>query len=221
MTNFKIDIVSDTVCPWCYVGHRRLSKAIAQHTQSNPADTFSIAWHAFYLNPDGAPYPGVNKREMYETKFGGSQRVNAMFSRLSAVGAAEGINFAYGGNTGKTKDSHRLVYLTGKNYGVEKQGKVVEALFKAYFEEEKNITDKAVLLQAATESAAQLPKDVVQGWLDSDEAGKEVDREANEAKAKFVTGVPNFTIQGKYVVEGAEDPSQFLEVFDQVKRDEK
>ncbi|KAH8704231.1 DSBA-like thioredoxin domain protein [Talaromyces proteolyticus] len=218
MTNYKIDIVSDTICPWCYIGHRRLSKAIAQHTQAYPTDTFSISWHAFYLNPDGAAYPGINKMAMYEARLGGPERAKAMAARLTATGAAEGIAFSYGGNTGRTRDSHRLVYLAGQKYGAEKQTQVVEALFRAYFEEEKNITDKAVLLHAATESEARLPRDEVQAWLDSDLGGKEVDQEAYGATSKFVTGVPNFTIQGKYVVEGAEDPAQFLEVFQTVKR---
>jgi predicted DsbA family dithiol-disulfide isomerase len=191
---------------------------MTQHKQAHAADTFDINWHAFYLNPNGAEYPGVNKREMYEGKFGGAARVNAIFSRLSAVGAAEGINFKFGGSTGNTRDSHRLIYLAGQKYGAAAQTKIVLALFRAYFEEEQNITDKAVLLKAAV-SAGGIPQAEAQAWLDSDEGGKEVDREAYNATAKFVTGVPNFTIQEKYVVEGAEEPDSFLDIFERVKAD--
>lgn len=154
-----------------------------------------------------------------------------MFARLSAVGAAEGIAFKFGGRTGRTRDSHRLIWWAGQKQqevgqtetsGEEKtlQTKVVEALFRAYFEEEKNITDRAVLVDAAVQ--AGLEKGEVERFLlESDEGGKDVDGEAAQATRRFVTGVPNFTIQGKYVVEGADDPAAFLEVFEKVKQEEK
>ncbi|KAL1967284.1 hypothetical protein VTN77DRAFT_3330 [Rasamsonia byssochlamydoides] len=217
MTQYNIDIVSDTVCPWCYIGYRRLSKAISQHRQTHPGDTFAITWHAFYLNPHAPAYPGVNKRAMYESKFGGAAQTDAIFARLSAAGAQEGIQFKFGGQTGRTRDSHRLIYLAGKKYGAETQTKVVVDLFRAYFEEERNITDKAVLLKAAV-SGGGIPQAEAQQWLDSDDGGAEVDREAAEAtNVKFVTGVPHFTVNGKYVVEGAEEPDAFVDVFERVK----
>ncbi|KAJ9267212.1 thioredoxin [Paecilomyces variotii] len=221
MTNFKIQIVSDTVCPWCYVGHRRLSRAIATHKQSHPNDTFSITWHAFYLNPGSPFYPGVDKRQHYVSKFG-AQTADAMFARLTAVGAEEGIAFKFGGRTGRTRNSHRLIAYAGKKSDGNNDGlqtRVVEALFKAYFEEEKNITDRAVLLEAGVK--AGLPEAEVEKVLDSDECGAEVDADAERARRRFISGVPHFTIQEKYAVGGAESPDAFLEVFDAVKRDEK
>ncbi|KAL2002891.1 hypothetical protein VTN02DRAFT_5608 [Thermoascus thermophilus] len=235
MTNFNVHIVSDTVCPWCYVGHKRLSRAIATHKLAHPSDTFSVSWHAFYLNPGAPTYPGRDKREHYNSKFG-VERTDAMFARLAAVGAAEGIAFKFGGRTGRTRDSHRLIWWAGQKQqqqqeagrqtetsaaGEEKtlQTKVVEALFRAYLEEEKNITDRAVLVDAAVQ--AGLEKGEVERFLESDEGGQEVDAEAAQATRRFITGVPNFTIQGKYVVEGADDPTAFLEVFEKVKQEEK
>jgi predicted DsbA family dithiol-disulfide isomerase len=157
---------------------------------------------------------------MYESKFGGAARTDAIFARLSAAGAQEGIPFKFGGQTGRTRDSHRLIYLTGQKYGGETQTKLVVDLFRAYFEEEKNITDKAVLLKAAVGGAAGIPQAEAQAWLDGDDGGAEVDREAAEAtREKFVTGVPHFTIQEKYVVEGAEEPDAFVDVFERVKKD--
>lgn len=93
------------------------------------------------------------------------------------------------------------------------------ALFRAYFEEEKNITDRAVLLEAGVK--AGLDKAEVEKLLDSDEAGAEVDADAERARRSFISGVPHFTIQGKYVVSGAESPDAFLEAFDAVKQEEK
>lgn len=156
---------------------------------------------------------------MYETKFGGSN-LQALLGRLRAVGAGEGINFAFGGNTGSTRDSHRVIYQVGKHYGGEKQTLVAKGLFKSYFEQEGNVTDKKVLLQAAVGSGAGLSEKEVKGWLDSDVGGAEVDREAQEASANWIQGVPHFLIQGVYPVEGAEDPGQFLRVFKAVKNAE-
>ncbi|KAJ5584146.1 thioredoxin [Penicillium hispanicum] len=233
MTNFKIQIISDTVCPWCFVGYRRLSRAIAAHQGNHPNDTFDVSWRAFYLNPASPTYPGVNKQEMYSVKFGAA-RSAAMFSRLSSVGASEGIAFRFGGNTGSTRDSHRLLWYAGqeesKRAGASAprsaagsvvvgglQTRVVENLFRAYFEEEKNITDPAVLIEAAV--GAGLDRGEVERLLESDAGGAEVDSEAQTASRRLVTGVPYFSVQGKYSVEGADEPETFLEVFERVKQE--
>ncbi|KAA8647488.1 hypothetical protein EYZ11_004391 [Aspergillus tanneri] len=229
MTNFNIQIISDTVCPWCYVGFRRLSRAIATHKASHPTDTFTISWHAYYLNPDALPYPGVDKGEHYRNKFG-AERIATMFGRLSSIGQTEGIAFRFGGRMGNTRDSHRLVWYAGQREketavpGAADSGlvgglqtRVIEQLFRAYFEEEKNITDHKVLLEAAV--TAGLDRAEVEKILDSDVGGPDVDQEAKRAQRRFVTGVPYYTIQGHYAVEGANEPEVFLEAFDRVKVD--
>ncbi|KAJ5771933.1 hypothetical protein N7520_002462 [Penicillium odoratum] len=237
MTNFKIQIISDTICPWCYVGYRRLSRAIVAHKASNPADTFTLTWNTFYLNPALPEFPGMNKAEMYAARLG-PERMKAAFSRLTSVGESEGIKFSFGGNTGKTRDSHRLLWYAGQL----EEGKmsqignatpaspsastvgglqthVAEKLFRAYFEDEKNITSPQVLLEAGVE--AGLDREEVKKFLDSEEGGADVDSEAKVASRRLVTGVPFFSIQGKYSVEGAEEPETFLKVFEQIKENEK
>ncbi|KAF9887653.1 hypothetical protein FE257_009746 [Aspergillus nanangensis] len=227
MTNFQIQIISDTVCPWCYVGFRRLSRAITTHQATHPTDTFSLTWNAFYLNAHSPTYPGTEKQAFYESKFG-TERTTAIFGRLAAVGQAEGIAFKFGGNTGNTRDSHRLLwYAAQKERDTAARGddvvgglqtRVVEGLFRAYFEEEKNITDRAVLLEAAVQ--AGLEGSEVERLLKSDDGGVEVDREADRARRQLVTGVPYFMIQGQYAVEGADEPETFLEIFDRLKKSE-
>lgn len=214
------------------MGYRRLSRAIAAHQSSHPNDTFDLTWKAFYLNPASPQYPGVNKQEMYGEKFGAA-RATAIFERLSVAGEADGIAFKFGGNTGSTRDSHRLLWYAGEEEakrGLSGTGtgtgavvgglqtRVVEQLFRAYFEKEKNITDSAVLLDAAV--GAGLDRGEVQKLLDSDAGGAEVDLEAQTASRRLVTGVPYFSVQGKYSVEGADEPETFLEVFEQVKQEE-
>ncbi|KAI2788412.1 hypothetical protein POX_e06428 [Penicillium oxalicum] len=219
MTNFNIQIISDTICPWCYVGYRRLSRAILTHQGNNPNDTFTLTWHAFYLNPASPEFPGVNKTQAYGLKFG-HERTAAIFARLAAVGEGEGIKFNFGGNTGKTRDSHRLLWYAGQLEQAKRQQTAsASAAATPVIGDEKNITDPKVLLEAGVE--AGLDKAEVQKLLDSDEGGAEVDSEAKMASMRLVTGVPYFTIQGKYAVEGADAPETFLEVFEQVKEDEK
>ncbi|KAF7128342.1 hypothetical protein CNMCM5793_003072 [Aspergillus hiratsukae] len=235
MTNINIQIISDTVCPWCYVGYRRLSRAITAHKASYPTDTFTLTWHAFYLNPASPGYPGVDKREYYVSKFG-EERVAAIFSRLAAAGEADGIAFRFGGMTGNTRDSHRVLWYAalkekearargaatnGSGSGGEEkvgglQTRVAEQFFRAYFEEEKNITDRKVLVDAA--AAGGLDRGEVERLLESGDGGKEVDLEAERARRRLVTGVPYFTVQGQYAIEGADEPETFLEVFEKVKQ---
>ncbi|EEQ27971.1 hypothetical protein McanMca71_005163 [Microsporum canis] len=217
MTNFAIKIVSDTVCPWCYVGKKRLEKGISLYKAAHPdsKDTFSISWFPYYLNPH-APEVGVDKTEYLNTRFG-AERVKMMQARLARAGQAEGINFKPGGRTGNTRDSHRLIQL-GKTKGEAVQTRVVEELFASYFENEGDITSRDTLTAAGVK--AGLDKSEVEAWLKSDQGGPEVDEEVAEAKRAFISGVPNFTIQGKYQIGGAEDPATFLEMFERVRAEE-
>lgn len=161
--------------------------------------------------------------------------MGAMFARMTAVGEGEGISFSFGGNTGSTRDSHRLLWFAGRQEAEEAsrkptmdeniavvgglQTRVVEQLFRAYFEEEKNITDLKVLVEAAV--AAGMDRDVVKKMLDEDIGAEEVDLEAKTAARRLVSGVPYISVQGKYHVEGADEPEAFLEIFDKVKAGEK
>ncbi|KAF2108320.1 thioredoxin-like protein [Lophiotrema nucula] len=216
MTNFDIKIVSDTVCPWCYVGKKRLEKGIAAYKAAHPdsTDTFSTTWFPFYLNPD-AP-KSIDKTAYYKSKFG-EARTEAIFQRLGALGKDEGINFKFGGRTGNTRDSHRLVQL-GKTKGPAVQTRVIEELFSDYFENERDITTKEVLAEAGVR--AGLGKDEVKAWLDGEGGGKLVDKEVQDAYEQNIHGVPNFTINDKFEVGGAQEPAAFVQLFERLKRQE-
>ncbi|TKA53387.1 hypothetical protein B0A55_12171 [Friedmanniomyces simplex] len=211
MTAFQIDIVSDTVCPWCYVGNNRLEKAIQTHQTSHPHDTFTTTWHPYYLNPD-APR-SIDKQAYYERKFG-PQRTAVMQGHLARLGKQVGIAFAFGGKTGNTRDSHRLIEL-GRRKGEGVQTRVVKELFESYFEANEDITTLEVLVARGVR--AGLDETEVREWMEDGKGGPEVDKEVAEAQHKFITGVPNFTINGTYEVQGAEEPAAFLQVFGEVK----
>ncbi|KAK0248861.1 hypothetical protein LTS09_015946 [Friedmanniomyces endolithicus] len=212
MTHYDIAIVSDTVCPWCYVGANRLSRAIATHRAAHPQDTFATTWHAYYLNPDAAA-EGIDKQAYYVRKFG-AQRTAVMQGHLARLGREVGIEFAFGGRTGNTRDSHRLIEL-GRRKGEEVQTKVVRQLFNAYFEANEDITQQAVLIARGVK--AGLEEGEVREWMEEGKGGEEVDREVEEARKLFISGVPNFTINGKWEVQGAEEPAAFLQVFGEIK----
>lgn len=201
----------------CYVGKNKLEKGISLYKSRHPdtKDTFSTTWLPFYLNP-AAPKQGIDKRQYYKSKFG-EKRTEMIFERLNAAGKDVGISFKYGGKTGNTRDSHRLIQL-GKSKGPQMQTRVVEELFKAYFENEQDITSHDVLRKAAVK--AGLAEAEVREWLESDKGGKEVDKEVEEAQMSNISGVPNFTIQGKYEVGGAQDPAAFVQLFERLKATE-
>lgn len=159
---------------------------------------------------------GVDKLGYYRAKFG-DERTTEIFRRLSQIGKEAGIDFKFGGKTGNTRDSHRLIQL-GKSKSPAMQTRIVEELFSAYFENEGDITSHKVLLNAAEKAGFDVKE--AKEWLNSDKGGKEVDAEVEEAQLNQITGVPRFEIQGKYLVGGAQDPDVFLRLFEKIKATE-
>lgn len=186
--------------------------AIKEHKATNPNDTFGISWLPFYLNPD-AP-KSISKQDYYESKFG-AERTKMMQEHLASIGQSVGISFKYGGKTGNTRDSHRLVQLGKFKGGEAMQTAVVESLFNGYFESEEDITSKDMLLKRGVK--AGLDEKEVKEWLASDKGGEEVDKEVKQAKQRYISGVPHFVINGVAEIEGAEEPSAFLQVFGAIK----
>ncbi|EED13804.1 conserved hypothetical protein [Talaromyces stipitatus ATCC 10500] len=201
MTNFNIEIVSDPVCPWCYIGKKKLDKAIEIYQPSHPDDTFTKTWKPFYVKP--------HSPEKDEKQYG-TMMADMMTERVRSIGAEVGINFKFQGKTGRTRDAHRLIQL-GKTKSPEMQTRVVEELFAAYWEGEADITSHEDLTKAGVK--AGLDEVEVKEWLADDKGGQEVDAEARSA---HVYGVPNYIV-GKYTVGGAQDPGAFLKIFNKIK----
>ncbi|KAH9676082.1 DSBA domain-containing protein [Citrus sinensis] len=142
----RIDVSSDTVCPWCFVGKRNLDKAIAS---SKDQYDFEIRWHPFFLNPS-APKEGVNKKDFYENKFGSQNQ--GIIARMTEVFRGLGLEYNMSGLTGNTLDSHRLLYLAGQQ-GLDKQHNLAEELFLGYFTQGKYIGDKKRRTRLKTETS--------------------------------------------------------------------
>ncbi|KAI0599717.1 DSBA-like thioredoxin domain-containing protein [Biscogniauxia sp. FL1348] len=218
MTNFTIKIISDTVCPWCYVGKKRLDRAIDLYRKVYPGgkdDTFTISWSAFYLDPT-SPRVGIPVLERMAERFG-TDRLQAIHQRLTAIGREEGIAFRFAGRIGNTRDSHRLIQL-GKTKGHEVENRVVLELFQAYFEGDGDITSHDTLVAAGEKAGLRAAE--VREWLTSGKGGTEVDAEVLEANIRGIHGVPNFIIQGTHVVDGAQDSQVFMAEFAKIKEAE-
>ncbi|KAL7785489.1 DSBA-like thioredoxin domain-containing protein [Trichoderma ceciliae] len=221
MTNFRIDVVSDTVCPWCYVGRKQVQRAqqIWQQRYPSSTDTFSVRYAPFQLNPDLPRGPGksIDKQTEFAQRFG-VERAAMMHERMRGIGDALGISFRFGGKTGNSRDSHRLVQLA-KKHDNETELKVVDGLFAAFFENEQDITDYETLKDVAT--TAGIPEaEFKKAIVESDEGGEEVDMSAGTARFRGISGVPDYTIQGKFRLSGAQDAMEFVNVFERVKAQE-
>jgi predicted DsbA family dithiol-disulfide isomerase len=140
-----------------------------------------------------------------------------MQERLSEIGRVEGINFKYGGRTGNTRDSHRLIQL-GKTKGPQMQTRVIEELFAAYFENEQDITRQDILIEAGVK--AGLDEKEAREWLEGGNGGPEVDKEVQDAVEQSISGVPNFTINDRFEIGGAQEPAAFVQIFERLKKQE-
>jgi predicted DsbA family dithiol-disulfide isomerase len=199
-----IDIISDVICPWCYIGKRRLEKAVA--ALDRPV---KVRWLPFQLNPS-MPKEGISRKDYRTAKFGSLERSLELDAKVVAVGQEEGIHFAFDRieRTPNTIDAHRLIWLADKE-GV--QDAVVEALFRAYFTEGRDISKRQTLIDVVAKSGLDRRK--AENVLESDE-GLEAIKEAGEQARRFrVDGVPFFIINGKITLGGAQPPEAFLEAF--------
>lgn len=198
----KIDISSDTVCPWCFVGKRNLDKAI---DLSKDQFDFEIRWHPFFLNPS-APKEGINKKEYYEEKFG--SRSKQMEDRMNQLFRGFGLSYSLSGLTGNTLDSHRLIYFAGQQ-GLDKQHNLVDELCVGYFTKGKYIGDREFLLESAdkvgVEGAAQFLENPNNGL-------NEVIEELKKYSAN-INGVPHYVINGKQILSGGQPPELFVQAF--------
>lgn len=201
-----IDIVSDTVCPWCYIGKRRFEAALTKLPQEVELE---VAWRPFQLNPD-MPSGGLDRKTYLETKFGGEQGAKRVYDNINEAGKTVDIPFDFPAipKTPNTIKSHKLVDRSGRE-GC--QDAVVEALFKAYFIDGQDIGDLDVLTDVG--ASAGMDAEALRAYLASDEDDDRIREEDNMARRMGVTGVPCFILNKKYAVSGAQDPDVFVQAI--------
>ncbi|ORY87821.1 thioredoxin-like protein [Protomyces lactucae-debilis] len=213
MARIAIDIISDTICPWCFIGKRRLERAIATFQASSKTQhTFDIKWHPFYLGPPTGPVQ--SKLQRYEEKFGAA-KVAQIIPYMKQVGEQEGIHFSYDGPIGPTYLSHRMLQYV-QDHEPAKTDAVVMAIFKAYFEECGNIFEMLPLLEIVSKAETGIDMAAAKAFI-SDPAGRGIiDKQVMDGQKQGVNGVPDFTIAGRYHLNGAQEPEAFLRIFEQL-----
>jgi len=208
----KIDIVSDVVCPWCYIGKRRIEKAM---TALKDEFDFEINYLPFELNPQ-TPKEGHNLKEYLSNKFGGEEKYSQITRHVTQVAAQEGLQFNFDRQpiTPNTKDVHRVIWYAKKE---GKQPEVKEAFLKAYFEEGIDLTKKDNLLSVA--ASAGLNTTRVASLLDSEEGLPEVVQLEQLSYQRGVSGVPFYIINNQYGISGAQSSDVFIQALQQIGAD--
>lgn len=202
----KVDVVSDVVCPWCYIGKRRLEKAIDNLKGQVEVE---VEFHPFELNPD-MPKAGKNQKMHLTNKFGGADRYKQITNNVAKVAAEEGLKFAFDKQeiSPNTRDAHRIIRYA-KSEG--KQAVVKEAFLKAYFEEGTDLSKNENLVAIGTKAGLNAEK--ISSLLTSDEGLVEVELDEQMNSQRGISGVPYFIINNKYGVSGAQPSDVFEKAF--------
>ncbi len=205
-TPVRIDVVSDVVCPWCFIGKRRLEKALAL----KPDVPVDVHWHPYFLN-DWIPREGIAREQYLTTKFGSPERYKGIAQRVVAAAAGEGLTYAADKvkRQPNTLDAHRLIRWAD---GIGKAAEMKQKLMDLYFTEGADLTDRAVLVQAAADVG--LDREAIGAALASDQDVAQVEQEAQSAKEAGIEGVPYFIFGGKFAVSGAQAPEYLAEAIE-------
>jgi len=202
----KLDIISDPICPWCYIGKTLLDQAMAQR----PDHPFEIEWHPFQLNPD-MPAEGMDRREYLETKFGGKEGAIRAYAPVLERAEAAGltIDFAAIKRTPNTLNAHRLLHWAG----IEGcQDRMAMALFRAYFNEGRDIGDLEVLADLA--DSLSLDGAMIQRLLATEADRDDIRARDAQFRQMGITGVPTFIVGGRHAVPGCQPAELWVKVID-------
>ena len=204
----KLDILSDPICPWCYIGKRNLDRAL----EARPDHPFEIEWHPFQLNPDMPP-EGMDRQAYLDAKFGGRAQATEVYDRIGDAARAVGLDLDLGGiaRTPNTIDAHRLIHWAGLE---GRQTAVVTRLFKAYFEDLLDIGDRRVLGDIA--EGVGLDRAMIERLFEGDGDLEDIRARDAHARARGVTGVPTFLVANQHVVPGAQPTELWLKVMDEL-----
>ncbi|MEJ8573256.1 DsbA family oxidoreductase [Microbaculum marinum] len=202
----QLDVISDTICPWCYIGKRRLEKAMALR----PDIRVDVRWRPYQLDAT-IPSGGVDRKEYLERKFGGPERAQQIYANIRAAGAEEDIPFAFEkiARTPNTINSHRLIRWAAT---ADRQDAVVERLFQRYFLEGGDVESPEALVEIAREQG--MDADLIAELIAGDADVELVEREIRTAQKIGVTGVPCFIFLNSFGVMGAQSPEFLAEAFD-------
>ena len=209
----NIDIVSDVVCPWCYIGKRHVEQAILQWQQRHPDAVVNVRWHPFQLNPD-LPLEGTDRKGYLEAKFGGPQRAKEIYARVAAAGRNAGLELNFDGilKQPNTLAAHALIaYAQTADEGAHGDA-VAERLFKAYFVDGEFIGDLDVLVAIAAECG--LDAAATRAVLSERATLDQIAAQDVSVRKQGITGVPFFIFNEKVALSGAQPPDVLLDAME-------
>lgn len=208
----RVEIWSDVICPWCYIGKRRFEQALEGYER---ADEIEIVFRPYQLDPTASPGKSMPVREAYAKKFGGYERADEIMSHVTNVAAGSGLDFHLDrAQRANTLLSHRLLWAAEEEGGPALQSALKERLLQAYFIDGENVGDPETL--ARLSSTAGLSAASITAVLDGDAGLAEVQAQLDEAMDLGITAVPTFVFEGRWTVPGAQDAETFLNVFRRV-----
>ncbi|MBO6901823.1 MAG: DsbA family oxidoreductase [Rhizobiaceae bacterium] len=209
-TGISVDVISDVVCPWCFIGQKRLKKAIA----AVPDVEVTVHWRPYQLDAT-IPADGLDRKQYMVAKFGGEERLKRAHAQMLEASRDDGIDFALGDIkvSPNTLDAHRVIRWAG---GTEtnRQDEVVTELFSAFFEQGRNVGDHEVLIDVA--GKAGMDAAVVETLLATDSDREAVRAEIETAQRMGITGVPCFLLESRYAVVGAQDAAMLADAIRRV-----
>ncbi|KAB5566480.1 thioredoxin [Coniochaeta sp. 2T2.1] len=234
-TTFTVEIYSDTLCPFCYIGKKSLDSAISLYQSRHPDVSFKLIWRPFLIHPK---FRGKvpNKRDYFKAKYGAAQ-AEGLFKRLEERGRRLGIDFSWDGASGSSWDSHKLILAAGDRDRLEEEEKaagreeeereggwggrqkaMLDGLFRGVFEEGRDVSDHQFLAEVAVNAGVVETVEEAERVMADEEMGRRVEWESAQGRKREIEAVPSYLVQGRYFVGGMQEPEVFEEVFGRVVR---
>lgn len=211
----RVEIWSDVVCPWCFIGKVRFDKAVVMLREKGISEPIDVVFRAFQLDPtapEGKPTPVIDG---YAKKFGGRERAAQILEHVTQVAAADGIEFNMDiALRANTIQCHRALHWVLATYGAPTQILMKERLLRAYFTEGEDVGDRETIVRCAVE--CDLDGNALSAWLDSDAGLQEVREDLEAAAMRDITAVPSFVINDQFLIPGAQDPQVFANVLERI-----
>ena len=211
--SFQIDVISDVVCPWCFIGKRNLERALETWREKHPDESPTVRWHPFQLNPQ-LPDGGVPRKQYLENKFGGPERAKEIYARVITAGKRAGIDFAFDAIQVQpnTVDAHRLMHYAAER---GRQDEMAEAIFRRYFLEGADLSNKQTLADIAQQ--AGMDRDEAIAYLASEADRELIEEQDRRARAIGVEGVPFFIFNQRLALSGAQPPEVIVEAMEKAR----
>jgi len=207
----RVEVWSDVVCPWCYIGKRRFEEAIARLHAAGQGIDIEVVYRAYQLDPSAPPGGSVPAREAYARKFGGYERADQIIDHVTRIAADSGIDFRMDrAIRANTMLAHRALHFVLTEVGSTAQAALKEELLRSYFTNGENVGDIEVVLSCV--ERAGLDVDSLRDWLESDSGVTEVAADIEAARMRDISGVPAFVIDDRFLIPGAQE----VDVFEQL-----